>query len=248
MLRFREETVLGVAIYPSSQRPHYLGDSPEMGAYVRVGSTNRRADGELVAEMRRVSLGQRFDEEPIPELDSEAIDVDAVSESFSEARHISTRDLDALGVITSHQGHRVPSIGGMLLFGKDRLSHFPDAWIQAARFWGSERSHIAEQIELKQHLPIALEEAYRFIERHIASGVEIQDLRGLPRWQIPPVVVREALINAVVHADYSQRGAPFRIAIFDDRLEVENLGLLPFGLTLALIYLVVASNSRRIRN
>ncbi len=45
------------------------------------------------------------------------------------------------------------------------------------------------------------------------------------------VALREAVINAVVHTDYAQRGAPLRIAIFDDRLEVENRGLLPFGLT-----------------
>ncbi len=45
------------------------------------------------------------------------------------------------------------------------------------------------------------------------------------------VALREAVINAVVHTDYAQRGAPLRIAIFDDRLEVENPGLLPFGLT-----------------
>jgi predicted HTH transcriptional regulator len=43
--------------------------------------------------------------------------------------------------------------------------------------------------------------------------------------------VREAVINAVAHADYAQRGAPIRLSIFDDRLEVENPGLLPFGLT-----------------
>ena len=232
LLRYREEVVLGVAVYPSPQRPHYVGDSPETGSYVRVGSTNRRADGDLIAEMRRVSRGEGFDEQPLPELDSEAFDMDAISNSFSEFRAVSTRDLDVLGVLTSHQGRRVPSIGGMLLFGKDRLSHFPDAWIQAGRFAGIDRSHISEQIEFKQPLPIALEEAYRFIERHIASGVDIQGLRGLPRWQIPPIVVREALINAVVHADYSQRGAHFRISIFDDRLEVENPGLLPFGLTL----------------
>lgn len=232
LLRYREEMVLGIAVYPSSQRPHYLGDSPETGAYVRVGSTNRRADADLIAEMRRVSRGEGFDEQPLPELDSEAFDMDAISNSFSEFRAVSTRDLDVLGVLTTHQGRRVPSIGGMLLFGKDRLSHFPDAWIQAGRFAGIDRSHISEQIEFKQPLPTALEEAYRFIERHVASGVDIQGLRGLPRWQIPPVVVREALINAVVHADYSQRGAPFRISIFDDRLEVENPGLLPFGLTL----------------
>ena len=39
------------------------------------------------------------------------------------------------------------------------------------------------------------------------------------------------MINAVAHADYAQRGAPIRISIFDNRLEIENPGLLPFGLT-----------------
>ena len=228
LLRYREEMVLGVAVYPSPRRPHYLGDSPETGTYVRVGSTNRLADGDLVAEMRRVSRGEGFDEQPMPELDSEAIDMDVVS----EYRRLSEGDADVLGLLTAHKGRRVPSVGGMLLFGRDRLAHFPDAWIQAGRFAGLDRSHISEQIELKQPLPLAIEEAYRFIERHIASGVDIRGLRGLPQWELPPIVVREALINAVVHADYSQRGAPFRISIFDDRLEVENPGLLPFGLTL----------------
>jgi predicted HTH transcriptional regulator len=50
-------------------------------------------------------------------------------------------------------------------------------------------------------------------------------------WSVPPVALREAVINAVAHTDYRQRGAPIRITIFDDRLEVESPGLLPFGLT-----------------
>jgi len=45
------------------------------------------------------------------------------------------------------------------------------------------------------------------------------------------VAIREAVINAIAHADYAQRGSPIRIAIFDNRIEVDNPGLLPFGLT-----------------
>ena len=48
---------------------------------------------------------------------------------------------------------------------------------------------------------------------------------------MPPAAVREAVINAVTHADYAQRGAPISVSMLDDRLEVENPGLLPFGLT-----------------
>ena len=49
---------------------------------------------------------------------------------------------------------------------------------------------------------------------------------------MPIPAVREAIINAVTHADYSQRGAPIRVLVFDDRITVESPGLLPFGLTI----------------
>jgi DNA-binding transcriptional ArsR family regulator len=48
---------------------------------------------------------------------------------------------------------------------------------------------------------------------------------------VPSAALREAVINAVVHADYAQAGAPIRISVFDDRLEVENPGVLLPGLT-----------------
>jgi predicted HTH transcriptional regulator len=42
---------------------------------------------------------------------------------------------------------------------------------------------------------------------------------------VPPEALREVIVNAVAHADYAQRGAPIRVAVFDDRVEVENPGI-----------------------
>ncbi len=232
LLRHRDRLVLAVRVNPSPRRPHYLGDAPETGAYVRVGSTNRRADADLLAEMQRFARGESFDEQPMPELDSEAIDFRAASESFSDFRKLTEGDLDVLGLYTTHQGRRVPSVGGLLLFGRDRLARFPDAWIQAGRFAGTDKADILDRTDLRMPLPEAIPAAVAFIERHMAAGVDIGPVRREPRWTLPPVAIREALVNAVAHADYSQRGAPLRVSIFDDRLEVENPGLLPFGLTL----------------
>lgn len=232
LLRHRDRLVLAVRVHPSGRRPHYLGDAPETGAYVRVGSTNRRADTDLVAEMRRFALGQSFDEQPVPELDPEAIDFRVASDSFSGFRRLTEGDLDTLGLCTTVQGRRVPSVGGLLLFGRDRFARFPDAWIQAGRFAGTDRAQILDRVELRMPLPEAIPAAVAFIERHLAAGIDIGHVHAEPRWSLPPVAVREALVNAVAHADYSQRGAPLRVSIFADRLEVENPGLLPFGLTL----------------
>ena len=163
---------------------------------------------------------------------SEAIDFRAASESFAEYRKLTQHDLDILGLRVTHQGRRVPTAGGVLLYGRDRLAHFPDAWIQAGRFTGTDRARIVDRAELKMMLADTIPAAVAFIERHMASGIEIGPVRRQPRWTVPPVAVREALVNAVAHADYSQRGTPIRVAIFDDRLEVESPGLLPFGITL----------------
>jgi predicted HTH transcriptional regulator len=167
----------------------------------------------------------------MPGLESEGLDFRAASESFAPVRKLARRDLETLRLVTDHRGRKVPTVGGLLLFGQDRERHFPDAWIQAGRFEGTDRSHIIDRAEIRS-LPVpAIEETIAFVRKHTLHAAEIGAVRRKERWSLPPVAVREGVINAVVHTDYAQRGAPLRLSIFDDRLEVENPGLLPFGLT-----------------
>ncbi len=229
---WRRTHVLAVEVHPSPTRPHYIArEGIDSGVYVRVGSTNRRADRELVDELRRYGRGEAFDEQPMPKLDSEAIDFRAASESFAPIRKLKRTDLETLRLITKYQGRKVPTVGGVLLFGKKRELLFPDAWIQAGRFVGTDKSRIADRLELHSMPVPAIEEAIAFVQKHSLHGAEIGAVRRTDRWNLPPVAIREAVINAVAHTDYAQRGAPIRISIFDDRLELENPGLLPFGLT-----------------
>lgn len=231
ILPWRRTQVLAVEVFPSSLRPHYLErEGAEVGVYVRVGSTNRRADRELIRELQRFVRGETFDAQPMPELDPEALDFRAASEFFAPVRTLRRTDLETLRLITKHQGRRVPTVGGMLLFGRERERYFPDAWIQAGRFGGTDKSRIVDQAEVRS-LPVqAIEEAVAFVHKHALHGVEIGTVRSRERSNLPPVAVREAVINAVAHADYAQAGGPIRVAIFDDRMEVESPGLLPFGL------------------
>jgi predicted HTH transcriptional regulator len=203
----------------------------EDGVFVRVGSTNRRADREMIEELRRSARGESFDEQPMPDLNSEALDFRAASESFAPLRRLKRFDMETLKLLTRHQGRKVPTVGGVLLFGKERGHYFPDAWIQAGRFGGGDRTRIIDSAEFRLYLPRAVEEAIAFVRKHDTRAADIGSVRRTERWGFPPAAVREAVINAVVHADYAQRGAPVRISIFGDRIEVENPGLLPFGLT-----------------
>jgi len=233
VLPWRQLHLVGVQVFPSPSRPHFLEkEGLQGGTYVRVGSTNRQADHALIESMRRFANAESYDEQPMPDLSSEEVDFRAASELFALVRPLKRSDLETLRLITSHQGKKVPTVGGVLLFGTNRERYFPDAWIQAGRFRGTDKASIVDHAEIRLHLPHAIEAAVKFVNKHALHGMEIGSVRRVERWSVPPAAVREAIVNAVAHADYAQRGAPIRLSIYDDRLEVENPGLLPFGLTI----------------
>jgi hypothetical protein len=111
-----------------------------------LGSPNQRAGEALVAELLRAGLGKSFDEQALPELDSEALDFRVASEYFAPVCTLKNTDLETRRLLVLHQSRLLPPIGGVLLFGREpdvRRTQLPDAWIQAGRFSGFDKIHIA---------------------------------------------------------------------------------------------------------
>ena len=103
----RRTHILAVQLYPGPGRPHYLKSAgPDGGVYGRVGSTNRCADRELIEELPRFERGESYDEQAMPELDSEAIDFRAASELFAPVRKLKRADLETLRLVTKHEGRK----------------------------------------------------------------------------------------------------------------------------------------------
>ena len=102
----------------------------------------------------------------------------------------------------------------------------PDAWIQAGWFAVVDRTDIIYTARFAGPPLEELDNVMHFIRRHTRIAITIEGLTRTERPEYPLQAVREALVNAVAHADYSQLGAPIRISIFDDRLEIESPGVL----------------------
>jgi ATP-dependent DNA helicase RecG len=237
---WRETYLIITHIFPSSARPHYLkNQGVEKGCYIRVGSTNRLADKVMLSELQRVRIEDSFDKASITELNSEDIDFRVISELFLHKKEIRKSDLETMDLIAAYQKKKVPTIGGIILFGKNRLKYFPDAWIQLGRFRGTTKVNIIDTQEVTSYPILAIDEVMLFVKKHAmnevimpGSGSKNESLsRHKSSWSIPLIAIREAIVNAVVHADYAQQGSPIRLAIFDNRVEIENPGLLLFGLT-----------------
>jgi len=234
IISWRNKQLIAIQVFPSPVRPHFkssLGE--ENGVLVRVGSSNRKADKQLIQELHRATRYQSFDEEMVITSNSEALDFRVVSELFSKQRKIHMNDFLTLKLMTTYQNQNVPTKAGMILFGKDRLSYFPDAWIQCGRFSGTTKRNIVDALELKTYPVYAIDQALEFTKKHAYRSIEISEKsKNNKRWNVPLIAIREALTNAVVHSDYSQTGTHIRLAFFDDRIEIDNPGLLYDGLTI----------------
>lgn len=104
--------------------------------------------------------------------------------------------------------------------------------MSCARFSGIDKTEFIDRLDIDGTVLDAIAEVPKFIRRNtrLASKIETMIRQDIPEY--PEVAVREVLLNAVAHSDYSLTGMRIMVAVFDDRMEIQNPGMLPFGMTI----------------
>ena len=77
-----------------------------------------------------------------------------------------------------------------------------------------------------------IDEAILFLKKHLNLRYEIKEIRRKEILEILEIAIREAVVSAVCHRDYFEKGANVMVEIFDDQVEISNPGSLPHGMTL----------------
>jgi ATP-dependent DNA helicase RecG len=140
------------------------------------------------------------------------------------------------GEILDRLGLRV---GGQLIraavvaFGRRFLPDYPQCQLKMARFRGADKTEFVDQRQIHGHGFLLLEESMSFLRRHLPVAGRIQPgiFERIDEPLFPVEALREALVNAFCHRDYSYAGGAVSLAVFDDRLEIWSDGGLPFGIT-----------------
>lgn len=205
------------------------------GVYFRLGSTSRPANADMLAELQRSIAHTSFDQEPLTELHPGDLSEEAANKAFAATgKSVNREKMRSLGILTPFANRLVPSVGGLILFGSEacRSRVIPDARISCARFRGIDKTHIIDRCEVEGTIIDAVDQVPKFIARNTRLLADITSLRRVDIPEYPSLAIREALVNALVHADYTVVGSHTRVSIWSDRLEISNPGMLPFGYTL----------------
>jgi ATP-dependent DNA helicase RecG len=136
------------------------------------------------------------------------------------------------------------SVGGMLLFGTTPNRFLAYAGIDAAAFPGTEKDYAArERTTLRGSMTPLLdannavvenglvEQALEFVRRNTPVTAVLENARRIERPTYPPEVLREAVVNALIHRDYLLTSTDIELAVYSDRLEIISPGRLPNGIT-----------------
>jgi ATP-dependent DNA helicase RecG len=124
-----------------------------------------------------------------------------------------------------------PTNAGLLLFGVNVRHRFPQAELTLVHYRGTDMADEFERDDVQDTLPEAVRRAERWLMEHMRRGSRMVGLERQDWTQFPAPAVREVLVNAVAHRDYSVRGEGIRIALFADRLECYSPGRLPGHVT-----------------
>jgi ATP-dependent DNA helicase RecG len=135
-------------------------------------------------------------------------------------------------VVKTSNDEVVPTNAGMLFIGSHPQEHIIQSDVACVLFRETVgASRYADRRIITGTLQELIDGAELFLSRYIAVGAKVE---GFKRIDIPEYsleVLRKAVINAVVHRDYSKRGESVRVFYYPDRVEIHSPGLLLPGIT-----------------
>ncbi|NOX32303.1 MAG: DeoR family transcriptional regulator [Deltaproteobacteria bacterium] len=106
------------------------------------------------------------------------------------------------------------------------------AQVNCARFRRTDKSEFIDRLDIEGTLFDAIDAVPKFIKRNTRLYPKIKSFHRKDISAYSELAVREVLLNALAHTDYSITGMRIFISIFSDRMEIQNPGMLPFGMTI----------------
>lgn len=252
-----EGQIVGIVSLPADapDKPYKAKRGSAWVTQIRVGTTTRDATDEEEARLYQQSGRLQYDRKPVPGSSFSDFDRRRLLNYFRDIRRQAFPDeADQEGwirllvnteLMAEDRGRPIPSAGGLLLFGTRPNRYLPQSGVTAVAYPGTAKDYEAKDRALLRGPAVSLfseagdvveagviEQALDFVRRNTAVTAWINDGgRRQERWDYPLEAVREAIVNAIAHRDYTITVTDIELSIYSDRLEVISPGRLPNTVT-----------------
>ncbi len=227
-INIEDKLLLVIEIFRGNLLPYYLKSKEKKdGVYIRVGSSNRLADENMLIELQRQRVHRGFDEEENFEFSLDELDLDVIYHEFDKIkRDCDEEKLKNLKLIKNFNNQSLPTNALLIALGE-----FDNVLIKCARFKGTTMESFIDKKEFSENLFTIVEKTIGFLKNHLNLNAHIVGLQRVEEYEIPLLALREIILNAIIHRDYT-RNSDIKIAIYDDMVEIISVGGFINGLTL----------------
>ncbi|MDP3103483.1 MAG: ATP-binding protein [Candidatus Methanoperedens sp.] len=226
------ENILIINVREGDDKPYKCSS----GFYTRVGPNAQKLDRDDIIEFFKSEGKIRFDElinlkfDYDTHFDPKKLDKFLILAGISRVMDVPSI-LVNLGVAERQEGKVIFNNTGILLFSKNLQNIYYHTAVTCALYKGTEKVDVLDRRDFNEDIISNIDGAMNFLKRYIAVKYE---MTGTPRRreipEIPYDALREAIVNAVAHRDYFEKGSNVMVEMFDDRIEITNFGGLPKGL------------------
>ena len=247
--------VLAVRVAQGPDKPYARIHNGRKTYCIRVGETSREASREELERMFQASGRLHYGLKPVSGASFDAFDLRRLQDYFTRVAggeapaaqdaHGWEKLLRNLDLMTVSQKQLLSTVDGQLLFGKTPRRFLPQCGIRAVCYPGVEPDYATRADEDLRNPMVPLgdaeggilanglvEQAWDFMRRNTTPSAYLEHGRRIESWEYPEAAFREAIVNALVHRDYSIVGTDILLAIYADRLEITSPGRLPNTVTI----------------
>lgn len=222
LLQEDKKFFIKLTVSQGTKKPYYLSDKglKPTGVYVRSGTISAPASADAIRMMIKMADGDSFEENRslVQELTFNRLEEELQRRGL-EFTEVHKKNL---GILSSDDIYT-----NMGLLVSDQCKHS----IKFAIFQGTDKLVFKDRKEFTGSLFTQLTDAYKTIDFYNGTKATFRDLLRTDERDYPEDAIREALLNAIVHRDYSFSGSTF-INLYSNHLEIISLGGLVSGLSL----------------
>lgn len=217
-----DKDIIAVTIQKGTDRPYYLGSKglKPSGVYVRNGTSSDPATDTAIRRMIKETDGDSF--ESMRSLEQN-LSFEAAEKQFEKQNiPFDAAKMQTLGMI---------SADGIYSNVALLLSDQCPSTIKAATFSGEDKGTFQDRREFDGSLFQQMEELYSYLDMRNQTKATFDGLYRIDTRDYPEDALREALLNSLVHRDYSFRASTL-VSVYADRIEFVSVGGLPSSIAL----------------